>query len=95
MSKRITLNDICRCYAEGTIKGGGFGRSRLNLKAGPQTIETLLQKAVQDGLIAHGGNIYGGWLTEAGIDRLPIMPENMQDAYRKALKRRGAFLGAG
>ena len=92
MSSRITLGDICRCYADGTIKGGGFGRARINLRAGPQTIEALLQKAVDDGLIAHGGNIYGGWLTDAGMNRLD---EPTKIAYEKALKRRGAFLGAG
>ena len=88
----ITLGDICRCYAEGTIKGGGFGRAKMNLRAGPQTVETMLRKAVEQGLIEHSGNIYGGWLTETGIDRL-VEPMKMQ--YRKALTRRGQFLGAG
>jgi hypothetical protein len=84
---RLTLNALCRAYAEGAINGG-IGQSLLRLPYGPNTVRSALTEAVRIGLIGYKSNPYDGWLTDRGTSQLE---DDLRRRYIAARAKRWDF----
>ena len=80
---RLTIEDVCKAYAAGAIRGG-IAQSLILLRFGPRTIDSVLRQAIDGGYIETSGDAYRGWLTELGLS---LLEEDLRKRYCGAVKR--------